>query len=70
MNEQIKELALQAGIRFPNNLVEGVNGPGIVTEKDKLAKFAGLIVKECADIAMREDHDPADCIKKHFGVAE
>jgi hypothetical protein len=47
MNERIRELAEQAGIQFPNNLVEGVNGPGVVSPKDKLAKFAELIVKEC-----------------------
>jgi hypothetical protein len=31
-------------------------------------KFAELIVRECANIALREDHDPSDCILKHFGV--
>jgi hypothetical protein len=31
-------------------------------------RFAELIVKECADIALREDHDPYECIKSHFGV--
>jgi hypothetical protein len=35
-----------------------------------LEKFAELIVRECAEIAMREDHDPAECIKRHFGVKE
>ena len=30
--------------------------------------FAQLIVQECADIALREEHDPYECIKKHFGV--
>jgi hypothetical protein len=47
MNKRIKQLAEQAGIQFPNNLVEGVNGPGVVSPKDKLAKFAELIVQEC-----------------------
>jgi hypothetical protein len=32
--------------------------------------FAELIVRECADIALREEHDPYECIKKHFGVEE
>ena len=31
-------------------------------------KFAELIVRECADIALREEHDPYECILKHFGV--
>ena len=51
MNDKIKELAEQAGFNLPNNLVEGVNGPGVVTEKDKLAEFAELIVRECAKTA-------------------
>jgi hypothetical protein len=31
-------------------------------------RFAELIVGECANIALREDHDPYECILKHFGV--
>ena len=31
-------------------------------------KFAELIVKECADIALRKEHDPYECIKKYFGI--
>ena len=31
-------------------------------------KFAELIIKECADIALREEFDAHDCILKHFGV--
>jgi hypothetical protein len=31
-------------------------------------KFAELIIMECANIALREDHDPYECILKHFGV--
>jgi hypothetical protein len=30
--------------------------------------FAELIIQECAEIALREDHDPHECILKHFGV--
>jgi hypothetical protein len=79
MNELIKELAEQAGIQFPNNLVEGVNGPGVVSPKDKLAKFAELIVRECIEVANKNrtvmeiktnTQLTADAIKKHFGVAE
>ena len=31
-------------------------------------RFAEMIVMECANIALREEHDPYECIKKHFGV--
>ena len=49
MNERIRLLAEQAGIELPNNVVDGVNGPGVVSEKDKLAKFADMIVQECGN---------------------
>jgi hypothetical protein len=77
MNERIEKLAEQAGIQFPNNLVEGVNGPGVVSPKDKLAKFAELIVKECAKVAwyhtpdteeLEYSHLIEDKILEHFGV--
>ena len=58
MNERIRELAHEAGLPT-------YNPEGIPT---KLEKFAELIVRECADIALREDHDPYECIKSHFGV--
>jgi len=82
MNERVKQLALQAGFNLPNNLVEGVNGPGVVTEKDKLEKFAELIVREC--IKKCQDHpsiifknewdadvvapDIVNRLESHFGV--
>jgi hypothetical protein len=71
MNERIQKLAEQAGIQLPNNLVEGVNGPGVISPKDKLEKFAELIVRECANVAA--DHDALDIyeqIREHFGVEE
>jgi hypothetical protein len=67
MNERIRELKQQA-----EAYVDSVDdGLGIEHYRELVdLKFAELIVKECADIAMREDHDPAECIKKHFGVEE
>ena len=63
MNERIKQIAelsiKESGQEFwwlTNDLV--------------IEKFAELIVRECADIALREEHDPYECIKKHFGVKE
>ena len=35
-----------------------------------MEKFATLIVKECAEVALREDHEPAECILNHFGIKE
>ncbi len=73
MNERIRELAEQAGIQFPNNLVEGVNGPGVVSPKDKLAKFAELMVEEVYDYILNATFDDEPWpsrkdVKKHFGV--
>ena len=70
MNERIKQLAEQAGIELPNNVVDGVNGPGVVSEKDKLAKFAELIVRECIDIAKNwEDQlEKANLLKESNAV--
>jgi hypothetical protein len=61
VNERIRELAEQSG-GFPCSEDEW----GFYN-KD-LEKFAELIVRECANIALREDHDPYECILKHFGV--
>ena len=61
MHAKIEDFALESGILLGNNVAEG-------SRRDLLNKFAVLIIKECADIALREDHDPSDCILKHFGV--
>ena len=61
MNERIRELLVKAR----KSTKEGKwNAPTAVWAE----KFAELIVQECADIALREEHDPYECIKKHFGV--
>ena len=85
MNERIRLLAEQAGIELPNNVVDGVNGPGVVSEKDKLAKFADMIIQECMACStwvgkvnenvkepgpIHTAHAINQRIKKHFGVEE
>jgi len=59
MNDRIIEMAIEAGFNPVN--CTGSNVP-------LFEKFAELIVKECASIALREEHDPYECILKHFGV--
>jgi hypothetical protein len=66
MNKQLKLLAEQAGYTplpgfdFANELQEVF-----------LAKFAELIVRECANIAdTAEPYKSNDLILKHFGVEE
>jgi hypothetical protein len=53
MNQRIQELAEQAGYDM---------------DMQQHQKFAELIVRECANIALREDHDPYECILAHFGI--
>lgn len=63
MNERIQELIKEA-------TTTSFNQDGAGFHSFSKVKFAELIVRECAEIAMREDHDPAECIKRHFGVEE
>ena len=67
MNERIRELAEQAGLRFTqlmsNPMVSVVDG-----KETDLEKFADLIVRECAEICLEaNDHKN---ILRHFGVEE
>ena len=60
MNERIGQLAEQAGLLGPSSRIGNSH--------DAAERFAQLIVRECADIALREEHDPYECIKRHFGL--
>jgi hypothetical protein len=60
LNERIKELAEQAALLGPSSRVGNAH--------EATEKFAELIVRECAAIALREDHEPSECILRHFGV--
>ena len=86
MNERIRELALQAGIKITPMIVDGVEYEYEDVDMDgseDLEKFAELIVGECADIALKSGSVPnksevavaeADRIyhkiQEHFGVEE
>ncbi len=68
MNERIKELILEAG--FPK-----FDKMYVVSDGEELAKFAELIVQECANKVKdfyQEDeftcYNAAEEIKQHFGV--
>jgi hypothetical protein len=62
MNELIKELAIQSGLNAPY----GSDHEGL--RDFDYRKFAELIVRECANIALREDHEPDECILHQFGL--
>ena len=59
MNDRIRELAEQC---------ESFGSWDNKTYSFDKEKFAKLIILECANIALREEHDPYECIKKHFGL--
>ena len=71
MNERIRELADEAGLRF-TQLMSNPMVPVVDGKETDLEKFAELIVKECAELANEETSLPYDSysekIKKHFGV--
>jgi len=68
MNERIKELAEQAGLEMC--------GCGCDMPTRQSAKFAELIVKECAKVAERADHSETEIrcmyevVTEHFGFEE
>jgi hypothetical protein len=62
MNERIKQFVIQAGFSETYGL----------KEKERLSKFAELIVWECAMVASTETSDDGvgEVIKEHFGIKE
>ena len=86
MNEKIKQLALDAGIGFVLWDDSGREMIDNYTPEERLAEFAELIVKECADACYKHKDVESfgiypvrvamvtkacsDNIKQHFGVEE
>jgi len=81
MNERIRQLALDAGIGFTLWDDSGREMIDNYTPEEDLAKFAELIVRECAeslwteecytsDLALKEFLKNSKKIKQHFGVEE
>ena len=58
MNPIVKQIAEETHFNIYNSPIW--NGTG--------ERFVEAIIRECANIALREDYDPSDCILKHFGV--
>ena len=56
MNERIKELAEQAGLRF-TQLMSNPMVPVVDGKETDLEKFAQLIVKECMKLCEHESND-------------
>ena len=56
-NPKFIELALEVG---------GSHYPEVGGQM--LERFAEVLVRECADIALQENHDPHQCILRHYGL--
>ena len=70
MNEKIRELAEQAGLRF-TQLMSNPMVPVVDGRETDLEKFAELIVGECMSNLYLHGYDDArQQIKQHFGVEE
>ena len=80
MNERIKQLADEAGLRF-TQLMSNPMVPVVDGKETDLEKFTELIVRECIDICQDVDGEDnidarsgrQDCaveIREHFGVKE
>ena len=76
MNEQIRQLAEQAGVDYDLR-PEIARAPVWIGTDEELEKFAQLIVAECADFA--NDHNSevegvtlgvGQALKQHFGIEE
>jgi hypothetical protein len=69
MNQRIKQLAEQAGLRF-TQLMSNPMVPVVDGKETDLEKFAQLIIKECAEVAGCNAHVSGfalgDLIKEHF----
>ena len=82
MNEKIKQLADEAGLKYHNWITNESNindGDFKYPRLEDYEKFAELIVRECLDIVNRHEYsyheaDPlwetAQLIKERFGVEE
>ena len=72
MNERIRELAEQAGLKYYNwSTIESniIDGDFKYPRLEDYKKFAELIIRECAGIAHGSDQPSVD-IKYYFGVEE
>jgi hypothetical protein len=72
MNERIQKLAEQAGLEFTYDPTEIPMRAFVEAWEGDFAKFAELIVRECAEqvdwILAEGGKTQGDLIKEHFGV--
>lgn len=67
MNSLINEFKEQAKVPvYEEDMYNGA--PNFAGYETDLDKFAKLIIREAAEVALREEHDSYECILKHFGI--
>jgi hypothetical protein len=67
MNKLFEDIAVEV---FFDESTNGAGQKMYMFGDQKMQKFAEAIVKECAAIALREDHEPSECILRHFEVKD
>ena len=72
MNERIKELAEQAGLRF-TQLMSNPMVPVVDGKETDLEKFAELIIEECSTVIEQNlfqniGYNTSRAVRKHFGI--
>lgn len=69
MNKRIQELSEQAlEIVSNKRMLKDGQLERIWNPHEYDQVFAESIIRECAAIALREDHEPSECILRHFGI--
>ena len=71
MNEQIRQIAEQAGFDVESLMISSPTPFQILGSTKQFENFAKLIVWECMELgdnALKDGKWPGDVIKKHFGV--
>lgn len=63
MNDKIKELLRKNEIYHDTHLMVDYN-----TSDSSLEELIKSVIKECANIALDEQHEPHECILNNFGI--
>jgi len=73
MNKRMIELAEEAGFCFWEDEEWKPHGAMIdwsADYDDEFQKYTELLIRRCAEIALREEHYPYSYILNHFGIEE
>ena len=63
MNDNLRELVFEAHTLSEKKTYGWQRNP-----EELRQMFAEVIIRKCAEIALKENHDPYECIMKYFGL--